>query len=75
MSIKSFLMKKMLASKLKDVPQDQQDKIFSAIEKNPDLFKKIAEEAQEKIKGGKDQMTAMMEVMQKYQTELQNTLQ
>jgi hypothetical protein len=67
-------MKKMMASKLKDVPQDQQDKIFKAIETNPDLFKKIAEEVQEKMKQGKDQMAASMEVMQKYQEDLKKVM-
>lgn len=74
MSLKTFLMKKMLASKMKDIPQDQQDKVFAAIEKNPKLFENIALEVQEKMKGGKDQMAATMEVMQKYQKELQDTL-
>ena len=74
MSLKTFLMKKMLKSKMKDVPQDQQDKIFSAIEKNPKLFETIALEVQEKMKQGKDQMSASMEVMQKYQNELKGIL-
>ena len=74
MGLKSFLMRKMLASKMKDVPKEQQDKIFAAIEKNPELFQKIALEVQEKTKGGKDQMAATMEVMQKYQNELKGIL-
>jgi hypothetical protein len=74
MSLKTFLMKKMLKSKMKDVPQDQQEKVFAAIEKNPELFEKIGLEIQEKMKGGKDQMAAAMEVMQKYQNELQGVL-
>ncbi len=74
MSLKSFLMKKMLASKLKDVPQDQQEKIFGALEKNPQLFQNIAAEVQEKTKQGKDQMAATMEVMQKYQKDIQEVM-
>ncbi len=74
MSLKSFLMRKMLKSKMKDVPEAEQEKILGAIEKNPALFQKIAEETQEAMKGGKDQMTAAMEVMQKYQKELQETM-
>ncbi len=68
-------MKKLLASKMKDVPAEQQEKIFSAIEKNPDLFQKIALEVQEKTKQGKDQMAATMEVMQKYQEDLKKVIQ
>jgi 2-oxo-4-hydroxy-4-carboxy--5-ureidoimidazoline (OHCU) decarboxylase len=71
MSIKNFLMRKMMSSQLKGVPQEEQDKIFDMIEKNPELFQKIAQETQEKIKSGKDQMSAAMEVMQKYKDQLQ----
>ncbi len=75
MSLKNFLLKKMLKSKMKDVPAEQQDKIFNAIEKNPDFFEKVALEVQEKMKQGKDQMAATMEVMQKYQQDLKNIMQ
>ena len=74
MSLQSFLMKKMLKNKLKDVPEAEQEKVIGMIEKNPDLFKKIALEIQEKTKTGKSQMDAAMEVMQKYQTELQGIM-
>ena len=63
-------MRKMLQSKMKDVPKDQQEKIFAMIEKNPDFFQKIAGEVDQKIKGGMDQMAATMEVMSKYQNDL-----
>jgi len=72
--LKNFLMKKMLKHQLKDVPQDQQDKLIGMIEKNPQLFQQIATEAQAKMKEGKDQMTAMMEVMQNHQEELKKIM-
>lgn len=59
---------------MKDVPEAEQDKMIALIEKNPELFQKIALEVQEKMKGGKDQMTASMEVMQKYQAELKSIM-
>ena len=67
----------MLKSQLKKagVPEEQQRMIITAIEKNPDLFKKIAEEAQEKIKGGMAEQQAFMEVMQSHQAELQAAMQ
>ncbi len=74
MSLKTFLLKKMLKSKMKGVPEAEQEKIFTAIEKNPELFQKIAEETQEKVKGGKEQTAAAMEVMQKYAAELQEAM-
>lgn len=64
----NFILKKMLRTQ--GVPPEQIDMFVKMIEKNPELFKKIAEEVQEKIKAGVDQQTAGMQVMQKYQEEL-----
>lgn len=65
-----------MKSKLKgqNIPEEQQDKILDVMLKNPELFKKIAQEAQEKIKEGKDQQSAMMEVMQEHQDELKDLM-
>ena len=74
MSMKTFLMKKMLASKMQGVPQAEQDKLFNMIDKNPEIFEKIVVEVQEEIKKGKDQMTATMEVAKRHETELKGLL-
>ncbi|MEN9647265.1 MAG: hypothetical protein RLY57_69 [Candidatus Parcubacteria bacterium] len=66
----NFLMKKLIKSKMKDVPPEQQEMVMALVEKNPQLFMKIAQEIQEKVKSGKEQMAAAMEVMQKYQKEI-----
>jgi len=71
---KDLLIKKALKSQLKGVPEDQQNKIIAAVEKNPKLFSDIAAEVQEKIKGGMDQQTATMQVMMAHQKELQGLL-
>ncbi len=70
MSMKTFLMRKMLASKMKGVPQAEQDKIFSMLEKDPALFQKIGLEVQEEMKKGVDQMTATMNVVKKHEDAL-----
>lgn len=70
--IKNFLMRKMLESKMKDVPEKEREMALSMIEKNPDLFKKIAEETQAEMTKGVDQMTAALTVMKKYQDELKS---
>ncbi len=67
-------MKKMLASKMKDVPQAEQDKIFAMVEKNPDFFQKIAVEVQEEMKKGKDQMSATMEVVKRHEAQLKGLM-
>ena len=61
-------MKQML--KRQGVPEGQIDMILAMMEKNPELFKKIAEEVKEKTKAGMDQTTASMFVMKKYEREL-----
>ncbi|MSU56181.1 MAG: hypothetical protein EXS51_02645 [Candidatus Taylorbacteria bacterium] len=61
-------MKKML--KAQGVPEAQVDMLLAMMEKNPELFKRIAEEVQEKIKAGLSQIDAGMEVMKKYESEL-----
>lgn len=72
--LKKLLMKKLLKSKMKDIPEAEQEKMLNAIEKNPDFFQNIATEVQAKMKEGRDQMTAMMEVMKKHQEELKNIM-
>jgi BMFP domain-containing protein YqiC len=74
MSVKNFLLKKLLASKMQGVPQAEQDKIFGMMEKNPDLFQKIAEDVQSEMKNGKDQMAATMDVVKKYEAELKGLI-
>jgi len=65
---KNFLLKKMLRTQ--GVPEAQIDMLITMMEKNPELFKTIATEIQEKIKGGMSQMDAGMQVMKKYESEL-----
>ncbi len=64
----NFLLKKML--RMKGVPEAQIDMFIKMMEKNPDLFKKIAEEVQAKVKSGMSEQAASMEVMKKYESEL-----
>lgn len=65
---KNFLLKKMLRTQ--GVPEAQIDMFINMMEKNPELFKNIATEIQEKMKGGMGQMEAGMVVMKKYENEL-----
>jgi len=65
---KNFLLKKMLKSQ--GVPEEQIDMLLTMMEKDPELFKKIAKEIEEKVKSGMGQQQAGMAVMQKYEAEL-----
>ncbi len=66
---KNFLLKAML--KKQGVPAEQIDMILGLMEKDPELFKKIAAEIEAETKKGKSQQDAAMYVMPKYQRELQ----
>jgi hypothetical protein len=68
-------MKQAMKSQLKNVPKDQQEKIMSLIDKNPEFFKEMAGKVKKKIDAGKPQMSAMMEVMQENKEELQRLMQ
>ena len=74
MSIGNFFLKQLMKSKMKGVPQAEQDRLFSMLEKNPDFFTKIAEEVQIKVKNGKDQQAAVLEVLTAHQEELQKIM-
>lgn len=52
------------------VPEAQIEMFINMMEKNPELFKTIAEETKTKMDAGMDQQSAAMEVMKKYQDEL-----
>jgi hypothetical protein len=71
---KNFLMKKMLKSQLKGVPEAEQDRIIKMITENPVLFEKIGKEIQEKVKGGMNQMEATRRVTEKYSKEIKEVM-
>lgn len=70
----NFVMKQMVKRQIKDMPKEQQEMIMTIVENNPNLFKTIAAEVQEKIKKGVDQQSAMMQVMIDHKDELQMAL-
>lgn len=69
--IKEFLLKQAVKHGTKDLPKEQQAMLTAAVEKNPELFTKIAKEIEELKKSGKPEMYAALDVMKKYQKELQ----
>lgn len=72
--IKEFLLKQVIKRQLKGVPEAEIDRILALVEKNPDLFKKIGDEIEKKVKSGRSQQAASMEVMRAHQGELQKIL-
>jgi hypothetical protein len=76
MGVQDFFLRQMMKSKLKDVPEAQREQIMQLVTKDPELFKKIGEEVDRRVKkGGEPQMKATMEVMKKYRAEIQQLMQ
>ncbi len=70
----NFMLKQMLKSKMKGVPEAEQERILGMVEKNPDFFKMIGEEVEARKKSGKSEMEATMEVMRKHQGDFQKLM-
>lgn len=73
--IKEFLLKQALKRGTKDLPKEQAEMLQKAVDKNPKLFEKIAKEIEALKKQGKPEMYAALDVMKKYQKELQGAMQ
>lgn len=67
-------MKKMLESQLKNIPEEQKEKVLEMVSNNPEFFDKIAEEVKKEIEAGKDQMSATMGVVSRYKEELRKLI-
>lgn len=73
--VKNFAIKKLLDKQLKDAPPEQREMITSLMEKNPEVFEKIAKEMQAELKtNGNNQMAAAMKVLPKYQNEIMSAM-
>jgi hypothetical protein len=73
--IKEFLLRQAVKHGTKNLPKDQAEMLTKAVEKDPALFEKIAKEIEALKKAGKPEMYAALDVMKKYQKELQAILQ
>ena len=74
MGIKNFVFRQMLKSKLKGLPESQQEMIMVLVEKNPELFKEIGNAIKKKTKTGMSEEAATMQVMREHQGELQKLM-
>jgi hypothetical protein len=70
----NFFLKALIKKQFKDVPEDQLNMIIEMIEKNPDFFKKIADEIKVKTDAGMGQQEAVMAVMSVHKDELAKIL-
>ncbi len=77
MGLQNLVLRQMLLAQLKKMglPKDKQDKILNAILKNPEFFKKMAEEMQSEMKSGLNQMQVAQKLAGKYQAEIKKILE
>ncbi len=69
--LKDFLLKKMLQSQMKGIPEAQKMQMMNLFLKNQDFFKKIALEIQEEAKKGLSTQEAGILVVNRYKKELE----
>jgi hypothetical protein len=72
--LKEFVMKKAMAAQLKNIPEEERNKIIAIVEKNPEFFARLALEIQEKIKGGMTQEEATVAILAANQEEMRKLL-
>ena len=75
MSLQGFLLKQYAKWKLRDLPEAQREQMTDMVSKNPQLFKKIADEIERRKSGGESETKASLEVMKKYRAELAELMQ
>jgi polyhydroxyalkanoate synthesis regulator phasin len=75
--LQEFILRKMLMAQINklNLPKDKQDKIVNAVVKNPEFFKKMAEEMQSEMKSGLSQMEVAQKLAGKYQGEIKKILE
>ena len=71
---KEFLLKKLIQSKLGNIPKEDQERILRIVSKNPALFQEIAMKVKHQMDSGKDQQSATMSVMREYQTQIKELM-
>ncbi len=72
---KKMMLRAMMAKQLKGMPKEMQEQILVMVEKNPEVFTKMAKKIQARVKRGENQMFAMQAVAKEHQNELQKMFQ
>lgn len=71
---KEFLLKKLIQTKLGNIPKEDQERILRIVSKNPALFQEIAMKIKHQMDSGKSQEAATMSVMKEYQTQIKELM-
>ncbi len=72
---KNLMLKQALKTQAKDMPPEQKDKLMAAFEKDPAFFENIEKQIKMRMKQGKGQFEASMEVMKENQDKLRKLMQ
>ena len=69
--LKQYATKKLIQSKMKDVPADQQAMVMELVDNNPALLEKVSKEIKAEMKqNGNNETAAAMKIFPKYQAEI-----
>ena len=70
----NFFTKALIKKQMKGMPEAEIEKVLTIIEKNPDFFKKMITNVQEKVKQGMSQEDAAKQFAQEHGGELKDIL-
>lgn len=71
MSMMNFLMKQMIKTQLRSLPDAQRVQIMKIMDENPDLIMALAKDVKAEMDAGKSQEEALMAIMEKHKETLQ----
>jgi len=69
-----LLLKKMLEKQLGTLPNEDRERFIKLVTDNPELVQKMAVKMQDKIKNGKNQISAARDVFSEYKNEIEEAL-
>lgn len=72
--IKEFFIRRMIEGQLKQLPSDQREKIVNMFLENPEFFETLAKELRDEMNSGKDQASALQEIMLRHRDELEKVM-
>lgn len=73
--LKEFMLRQMMKSKLKELPEGERERLIAVILKDPALFEEIAKKMQARINEGEEQMSAAMAVFREHEGEIKKLLE
>ncbi len=71
---KELLLRKLIESKLGNMPKEERERLIRIVTEHPALFQKIAMKIKQQTDSGKDQQAATLSVMREYEGQIRKIM-